>query len=87
MGNRENQAVLLRMDHANQLLKPLTPPAEPNLTDSVRFTDPIPTTCSHLKAETAWVGARAVQKILSNEPRLKEPPEPWVGRKPRPTGI
>ena len=38
-----------------------TPPAEPDLTDSARLKDPIPTTYPHLKAETASVGALSAQ--------------------------
>ena len=57
------------------LLKPLTPPTEPNLTDSSRSTYSIPTTYPHLKPDTELVGEQSVQKSLLNPKRFEIPPE------------
>ena len=43
------------------LLKPLAPPAEPNLTDAAGFENSILTTYPHWKPETASVGVRLAQ--------------------------
>ena len=60
-------------------LKPFTPPAEPNLTDDVRWYDPILTAYPYESAETALVDASSLQKTFSTRLGCKMTPAPWAG--------